>query len=736
MMGKVGYQPRNKGEICRELGIGSDGRSELRAELARLEREGEIVRGNKSRYRLRKDDGNALIGTLKTRMQGGGWFFPDQKDEANIASGIDLDRFRRIFIPARKLSVALDGDRVQVRIDRVGPPDRKSQGGRKGPESAMEDEASGWVEKIIERRSGVVIGTYMVSGKFRYVAPDDDEMPASVELVAETTASAGQKVAVELVDWARRDAAPQGRVVKVLGWPGDPGVDILSIIEAHGLRTEFPEAVLEEAKRVAVEIPEEELVRRDDWREKFVFTIDPADAKDFDDAILVRALEHGWELAVHIADVAHYVKPEGPLDKEAVARGNSTYLVGRVLPMLPPELSNGICSLRPHEDRLTGAAIMRFNQKGEMGKVRFVKAVINSKARLNYAEAQALLADAGLVKPDDVQAQAALAEGVENREAVGEALAVAWELAKVLRQRRFRNGALDLEMPEIRMVLDALGTPTGYQREEYNESHQLIEEFMLAANEAVAIAIRGAEKPGVYRIHEDPEADKLAEFAELAESHGFRPGDLTNRKNIQKLLDAAKGQASEFAIKLGLLKSLKRAVYADEPLGHYGLAKDDYCHFTSPIRRYADLIMHRALEPLLRNPPANLDRVPSKVHCHDIADHISTTERVSASAEDATHRLKLMQWLEAGSKLANPPEFVGVITDVRKIGLMVEASEIMQRGVVKREAFPPGDWRLDASRARYVSRDAELVMGEKIRMVVDHVDMERGFVDFRVVEGG
>ena len=743
LMGRRDYQPRTKGEMSRELELHADRRSELRAVLAHLEREGVVVRGGKGRYKLRKHERNLLVGTLKMRLSGGAWFFADQQDEGNLASGIDLDKYRRILIPAQRTSVALDGDRVQARIDRLGPPDWKrhkkgKRGGKKGVKElpGAEAEAIGRVDRILERRSGVVVGTYLKKGKFASVTPDDEHLPRSIALAEETSARLGQKVAVELIDWDRRDAPPRGRVVKILGWPGDPGVDILAIIEAHGLRREFPDEVLVAARAVPDMIPEEELAGREDWRNKFVITIDPEDAKDFDDAIDVRKLEHGWELAVHIADVSHYVKPDGPLDQEAVERGNSTYLVDRVLPMLPPELSNGICSLRPQEDRLTCVAVMKFNAKGEMGKTRFGKAVINSKARLTYEEAQALLVAAEVADPEEggEEGQAARLEGMADRKEVGAAVTGAWELARILRRRRFRNGALDLEFPEIRVVLDDAGIPTGYKREDYNESHQLVEECMLAANEAVAGAIKNGQRPGIYRVHEEPDVEKLFEFGELARSHGYAPGDLTNKKHIQRLLDAVRGKPEEHAMKLGLLKSLKRAAYSLEPLGHYGLSKTDYCHFTSPIRRYADLIVHRSLEPLLGNPPEVMDRLPSKAHCAEIASQISDTERVSASAEDATRRLKMMEWLKICSERVNPPVFRAVITDVKRIGLMVEATEILQRGVVKREEFSRGSWRLEAHRMRYVSRDGELALGQVIQVVVENVNMERQFVDFRIVE--
>ncbi|NNC87813.1 MAG: ribonuclease R [Akkermansiaceae bacterium] len=719
LMGTPGYRPRNKGELARDLEVHPDERSALRAALAQLEREGVIVRGKKARYQLRSRDAKLLVGTVRFHPKGSAWFYPDVKDDANLDTGIDLEKFRRIYIPANKTSVALDGDRVAVRIDRLGPPvwwkhAKHKQAALELP--GAEEQANGRVERIIKRRSGVVVGTYLERGKFRYVQPDDRNMPATIELTGDVVAAPGQKVAVELLEWDSRQVSPHGRITEVLGWPGDAGVDILAIIRRHGLRTEFPEAVVEEAKRVPGEIPPDELARREDWREADVITIDPADAKDFDDAILVRRSDRGWELAVHIADVSHYVKPQSALDKEAEERGNSTYLVDRVLPMLPPELSNGICSLRPGEDRLTCAAIMQFAPDGKMTKARFAKAVICSKKRYTYEEAQEILV------------------GGSAGEGPAAMLHEAWNLAALLRQRRFAQGALDLDFAEVRMILDEKGQATGYQREEYNESHQLIEEFMLAANEAVARAIKNAQRPGIYRVHEDPDFDKLHEFAELARSHGYQPGDLTNKKHIQKLLDAAKGKPEEHAIKLGLLKSLKRAHYLDEPQGHYGLSKTDYCHFTSPIRRYADLIMHRSLEPLYDNPPPETDRLPGKKHCAEIADHISTTERTSASAEDESRRLKMLEWLQRTAQEPDPPVFEAVVTDVRKIGLMVEATEILQRGLVKRADFPRGDWHFEGHRMRYASREGEMHLGQVLRVRVVRVDIENQFVDFRVVE--
>ena len=721
-----GYRPLNKGELARELALKADQRTDLRAELAALEREGLVVRGKKARYRLREQERNLLSGVLRFQPRGAAWFYPDPQDPANLASGIDLERFKRIHVGAQKTSVALDGDRVALRIERLGPPVwwKHARHKKKSLDApGAEDQASGRVERILERRSGVVVGTLIERGGFIYANPDDQTLPSTIELENSAGGESGQKVAVRLLEWDSRQVAPRGEILEVLGWPDEVGVDIRGIILRHGLREEFPGEVLREAEQISLAADDEASRGRVDWREKVVITIDPADARDFDDAISVRRLADGWELAVHIADVSHYVKPGTAIDHEARKRGNSTYLVDRVLPMLPEQLSNGICSLVPGEDRLTRCAVMHFDRKGTMVRSRFEQAIIRSHCRLTYDDAQTVL-DAG---------------GEETGVVLNEIEALlneCWALAGVLRRRRFSEGALDLDFPEVRMELDELGRATGYRRNEYNESHQLIEEFMLVANEAVARAVKNAMRPAIYRVHDDPDHDKIHEFAELARMHGYEPGDLLNKKHIQKLLSECRGHPEEHAIKLGLLKSLKRASYRDEPLGHYGLSKVDYCHFTSPIRRYADLIVHRAIDPLLLNPPeeGSASRM-TRGQCAEIAGHISTSERTSASAEVESHRLKMLEWLTLSMRSTDPPIFEAVITDVRQIGLMVEALDILQRGLIRRDHFPAGSWRLERHRMRYATTTgAELCLGELVRVRVAHVNVERQQVDFCLVE--
>ncbi|WP_367875266.1 ribonuclease R [Luteolibacter sp. Populi] len=716
LMGGKGYRPLNKSEISRELSLSTNDRPLLRGELAALTKEGKILEGKKGRYEVPKGAGaDHLRGVIRFLPRGHAWFYPDMADPANLASGIDLKKYSRLHVPRRDTGSALEGDRVEVAF--VLPrPAQWRQGKRFAAEE--EPDARGKVAKILERRSGRLVGVYHKKGKFGWVETEDPALDGQIDLNGETTAEPGQLVVIDLEQWEKQQN-PRGRVIEVLGWPGDAGVDILSVIHRQGLRTSFPEDVLNETRKISETVDPQEVARREDWRDRLVITIDPADAKDHDDAIWVEKHGKGWTLAVHIADVSHYVKPKTALDKEATERGNSTYLVDRVLPMLPPELSNGICSLKPDVDRLTKCAIIEISPTGKVSKARFCDAVINSQAKLSYEQAQAIL--------DGKPAPEGSFKGLE------EMVREAWQMAAVLRKKRFADGALDLEMPEIRVKLDDKGRAISVHQVEHTASHQLIEECMLLANEAVARLLKGKNKPTIYRVHEDPDFGKLHEYTETARAHGYQPGDLTNRAHIQKLLDSAKGRPDEHLIKLGLLKSLKRAAYSADPLGHYGLAKGDYCHFTSPIRRYADLVVHRSMQPFLTNPPKKQDALPSQATLAEFARHISDTERASAEAENETKQIKMLEYLAMCANLPEPPVFDGVVTDVRMSGLMVEATEIGARGLIKREDLPRGDWRFEQVQMRFVSRGGlQFQLGQKIKMQVQRIDFQGKFIDFRI----
>ncbi len=713
-------QGANRSAIARQLGIHPNLRQKLRKALNQMVDEGIIVLGRKGTYRMvtADQDGGApsLVGTLKFHPKGHAFFYPDHSDKGNLATGIDLVELDRVQISRHDTDTALDGDRVRMEIKKANP--RQQRHGRYR-EADVSEVTRGVVTQVLERRSGRVVGTFRKKKGFVWVECDDKAIDGQIDIHGDTTASSGQLVVVDLGDW-QGGQNPSGRIIEVLGWPGDPGVDMEGVIQRYGLATTFPEDVLAEARAVPDEPDTEEIKRRDDWRDRLVITIDPADAKDHDDAIWVERKGKDWILGVHIADVSHYIKPGSPMDREAVRRGNSTYLVDRVLPMLPVELSNGICSLKPDVDRLTKCALIKINSQGKVFSAKFSDAVIHSRAKISYEQAQTILDGGPAPEGSDKQLVPMVRE--------------AWKMASALRRRRFENGALDMEMPETKIRLDDEGRAKSIEPVEHTESHQLIEECMLIANEAVAKILREQRRPALYRVHDDPDPSRLMDYAEIARQHGYRVGDLTNREHVQQLLDSAKGRPEEHIIKLGLLKSLKRAAYSADPHGHYGLAKADYCHFTSPIRRYADLVVHRALQPFLTNRLKDTDKTQSHARLMETARRISDTERASSDAETESKQLKLYEYLQRIIDERKGTEFEGLVTEVRPMGLMVEVPSLGLRGVVKREDLPGRNrWWLEGHRGAWVTTgDRQIRIGMRIPLFVVAIDLERRFVDFAV----
>ena len=660
-----------------------------------------------------------MIGIIQFHTHGNAFVDPENSNKDSS-----------LFIPKDATGTALHGDKVVAKIMTRGssPQSTKNIKNTQKKEQRFSDSSrlpEGQVIKVLERKNGAIIATYQRKGKFVYAQPDNPLLPATIELDPEKLPAKlpepRNKVVIAITDWISRKANPRGHIVKDLGPLDTPGIDILQIIYAHKLSLKFPEEVTEEANNFSDHISEKDIQSREDWRKRPVFTIDPDDARDFDDAILVEKTKDGnWELAVHIADVAHYVRPKSLLDKEAYYRGNSTYLADRVIPMLPEKLSNGLCSLVPEKDRLTHAAVMQFNKNGTPKSVRFCKAVINSARRFTYKEAYALMQ-----KPDP-------------QNPFSEKLSTAWELAKKLRERRFKSGALELDMPEVRAVLDKNGKTIRLEKTENDESHQLIEEFMLAANEAVAKHIKEKMKPSVYRIHEDPDSDKLFEFRQLVLNYGFKVGDLDSPNAIQSLLKSVQGRPEEHAIKVGLLKSMKRATYSEEPIGHYGLSKTNYTHFTSPIRRYADLIVHRVLASVTG---AVSIKTPKLTELNGISKHLSGTERNSASAEMESQKLKQLEflWLETKDSGDSPtPTHPAIIHNIRRKGLFIELTDHFIKGLVPEHALPHcrGGYWFDGSMSRFVGSKPKRIFeaGQEILVTVDRVDLDQRLVDFKIVD--
>ena len=531
---------------------------------------------------------------------------------------------------------------------------------------------------------------------------------------SETAATIGDKVVVRLETWESRHVNPEGTIIEVLGPSTQPGVDMLSIIRKYHLPTEFPKAVLDEAATIPDKVDPRMSEGREDLRSEFIVTIDPDDARDFDDAINVEELRDGsWRLGVHIADVSAYVKPGGALDREAFKRGNSVYLPDRVIPMLPERLSNGVCSLNPGVDRLTHSVFIQFAKDGSAKSARFAKTVIRSARRLTYREAYAALQS----PPNDQ---------------LSERLHTAWRLASLLRRKRFREGSLDLDFPEVKVRVDENGKPVQLERIENDESHQLVEEFMLAANEAVARELKNKSVPTIYRVHENPDPEKLAEFREFVLSFNYRVGDLTQRAELQRLLASTRGKPEEQALKIGLLKSLKRARYLPQPLGHYGLAKNNYTHFTSPIRRYADLIVHRTLAERTQSRRARGDMG----QLASIAEHISITERVAAEAEIDAVKMKKMEFFQRQLDTRDPQVFRATIIDVRNYGLLIELPDVLMTGLIHVSSLTDDFYTFQAPQRRLVGRQSRrrFSIGDELRVVVVRVDSFKRQVDFSIAD--
>ena len=568
--------------------------------------------------------------------------------------------------------------------------------------------------RILERAHDSIVGTLEQSKNFFYVVPDDPRIVHNVYVGSPGKARRGDKVVVRLEAWESRHVNPEGEIIEVLGPSTAPGVDMLSIIRKYHLPTEFPKAVVEEAHRIPETVAEAMLEGREDLRGKFIVTIDPDDARDFDDAVDVERIPGGgWRLGVHIADVAAYVTPGGALDREAYKRGNSVYLPDRVIPMLPERLSNGVCSLNPNVNRLTHSVFLEFAKDGRTKSTRFGRTVIRSARRLTYREAYAILKS----PPVDE---------------LGERLHVAWELASLLRRNRFKQGSLDLDFPEVKVRLDAEGKPIRLERIENDESHQLVEEFMLAANEAVARELKNRLIPTVYRVHEDPDPEKLADYRELILSYGYKVGDLSKRTELQRLLASLTGKPEEQALKIGLLKSLKRARYAPQPMGHYGLAKNNYTHFTSPIRRYADLVVHRGLAERDQARRARTDMGSIAA----MAEHISDTERAAAEAEMDGVKMKKLEFFQRQLDARDPQVFRATVLEVKNFGLLVELPDVLITGLIHVSSLTDDFYAFDAAQRRLIGRQSRrrFSVGDQLRVFVARVDVFKRQVDFVPVE--
>lgn len=661
-------------------------------DLLELEENGDIIKTRFGTYGLPEKMG-LVVGRFQLTSKGFGFVIPDNKGERPD-----------VFIPPRALGGAMNNDRVMARVE-------SSSGGKK-PE--------GEIIRIITHANNKIVGIFHQSGDFGFVTPDDKRIGQDIYIMKRHFGGAktNQKVVAEITQWPVERRNAEGKVIEILGNVGDVGLEILSIIKQNDLPLEFPPQVLEASKRVPKSIKQSELAGRRDLRELPIVTVDGDDAKDLDDAVYVKQLgKDEFLLGVHIADVSYYVKENAILDKEARERGTSVYLVDRVLPMLPERLSNGICSLNAGEDRLTMSCEMRIDRKGRILSYEIFPSVIHVRHRLSYRIVREIL-----VNND--------AELTQKYEDVVPMLKLMEELCLVLRKKRTTRGAIDFDLPEQKVILDEQGRPVEIVQRVRSIAESVIEEFMLAANETVARHMFNQKWPFIYRVHDLPNEEKMKDLAKLLANFNvkLKVSEETKPIEVQKALAAMSGKPEERLAATVALRSLKQAVYQTENIGHFGLAAEYYTHFTSPIRRYPDLIVHRLLHAWISDPTMNAGKSEKlELNLDAIAEHASIRERAAAEAERATVDLKKAEYMAGHIG----EEFDGVISGVTAFGMFIELENGVE-GLVHISSLMDDYYEFYEDRYALVGSHTRKVyrLGDPVRIEVLQVNIADRNIDF------
>lgn len=699
------YVPMKEKELAVFLQVQSEDRQELKRLLDELVSEGKLTRTVKGKYI--KGSGKAaalLVGTFISNAKGFGFVEIEGREE-------DL------FIPAEWTNGAFHKDTVEVAL--LPPGNGKRQEAK--------------VVGIVERGTSQIVGTYEKSKNFGFVRPDNYKLSSDIFIPNERSKGAvtGHKVVVQITDYGKEGKSPEGKVTEILGHINDPGVDIISIVKGFELPMEFSEKVMNQVERVAGEVGEADRAGRKDLREQVCVTIDGEDAKDLDDAVSVSydAEKELYHLGVHIADVTNYVQENSALDREAKKRGTSVYLVDRVIPMLPHALSNGICSLNEGEDRLTLSCLMSIDKTGEIVDYEIAETVIRVNRRMSYTSVKKILEDKDEAECDKYR------ELVPMFELMG-------ELSSLLRARRQKRGAIDFDFPESKIILDEKGHPIEIKPYERNTANMLIEDFMLAANETVAQHFYWMEIPFVYRVHDKPDTEKIQKLNVFINNLGYYMKSVgrarkkvsdeeVHPKEIQKLLAKVAGTPEEAMVSRLTLRSMKQARYSTESTGHFGLACEYYCHFTSPIRRYPDLQIHRIIKEQLRG------RLTEDKVAHfagilgEVAKHSSETERRADEAERETEKLKKVEFME--ERIGS--EFTGVISGVTTWGIYVELPNTVE-GMVHVSKLPGDYYYYNESTYEMVGEKTghSFKLGEPVKIRVAGTDRFLKTIDFDLLE--
>lgn len=682
-------KPRSKDELTKLFKIKNKEKKEFLKIVEGLQSEGLIFEDSRKKYRF-VDNDKFFYGKLQTNAKGFGFLITENLDED-------------IYISKNNLNFALNGDEVIVRR-------YKDSSG---------DKPEGKVLAIVKRVNTKFVGVFQNKKDFGFVITDESKMAMDIYIPKKKIngAKTGQKVVVKIEKWPEENKKPEGRIVEILGYPDDPHVDVMSVAASLDLPMEFNRAALAEAKSLPQEVSPDEIKERRDFRELLTFTIDGSDSKDFDDAISLEISKNGnYILGIHIADVAHYVEEYGALDEEAFKRGNSVYLLNKVIPMLPFELSNGICSLNEGVDRLTLSVIVEIDKEGNVKKYDICESVINSNKRLVYENVS------------DYLEKNIVHESIKGLE---KTLDKMYELSKILQKKREEDGAIDFDIPEVLIEVDERGWPQNIHKRDRRSANKLIEDFMLMANVCVAKEYYFKHIPFLYRIHERPKEEKISELNSYLRPLGYMINfdEKVEPRDVQKVLEKAKGTKEEMFISTMTLRSMTKARYSEINDIHFGLAFDYYSHFTSPIRRYADLTIHRIIKRHLKGKLSGGIVKNLKVILPEIAEQVSRTEKIAQDAERQVQDIKMAEYMS--ERIGE--RYDGRVSSITNFGIFVELDNLIE-GLVSYRSMD-GYYEFDVDHYKAVDYDTknEFHIGDEVKIEVINVDLNMGNIDFKLV---
>ncbi|WP_040210371.1 ribonuclease R [Clostridium polynesiense] len=694
-MREKAYKPMDIQELAQVFNIDKSEYKSFKKTLRVMEREGLVIRTRADKFGLPEKMG-LVAGKIQVHQRGYGFVIPEEEGEEDV------------FIPSSFINGAMNGDRVIAKVTKEDIKGKRREGE---------------ITRIVERVNKIIVGVYEDSRNFGFVIPEDKRIQNDIFIpkAERNNAKTGELVVVEITEWPDKRRNPEGTIIQVMGKKGDKGIDILTIIKKYGLPEEFPDKVINYTESIEDEIPESEYKRRKDLRDVRMVTIDGEDAKDLDDAVSIEKLSKGrYKLGVHIADVSHYVREKSPLDKEAFKRGTSVYLIDRVIPMLPKKLSNGLCSLNPKVDRLALSCIMTIDSSGKVLEHEIAESIINTSERMTYTDVTKILKD----KDEEL---------INKYQYLYEDFKAMEELCLILNKKRISRGAIDFDFEESKIILNEKGKPIEIKPYEREIANRIIEEFMLVCNETIAEHMYWTNIPFVYRIHENPDEEKLQKFSNFIHNLGYtaRLGREVQPRALQDILDKVKGKKEETVVSTLLLRSMMQARYSPESIGHFGLAARYYCHFTSPIRRYPDLQIHRIIKEFI-NGRISDEKSKKLIRVVDEASKQSSEmERLAQEAEREVDDLKKAEYM----KERIGEEFDGLISSITSFGVFVQLPNTIE-GLVHISSMDDDFYIYDENHLTLTGERTKKIyrLGDFLRIQCSKVDIDSREIFFDIIE--